>query len=74
MDQWIERAQSAEAKVQTLEGLFKPALDRVKKFKANFGIRERESGEIDIDFVKFVENLGKENSLELKKIIEETYE
>lgn len=71
---WIERAQSAEAKVATLEQAYRPALDRVKEFKASFGVKEKSTGEIEIDFVKLVQNIGYEASLELKQIIDEEYE
>jgi len=70
---WIERAQSAEAKIATLESAFKPALERIKQFKTNFGIKERDNGEISIDFDKFVENIGEESALELQSIITEKY-
>ena len=70
---WIDRAQSAEAKLKTLEEAYKPALERVKDFKVNFGIRERDSGEIIIDFEKFVERLGAGSALELRKVIDEIY-
>lgn len=70
---WIEKAQSAEARIKTLEDAYRPALERVKEFKTNFGIRERSNGEIEIDFVKFVERLGVTSALELRKVIDETY-
>ena len=70
---WIDRAQSAEAKLKTLEEAVKPALERVKDFKVNFGIRERDNGEIIIDFEKFVERLGAGSALELRKVIDEIY-
>ena len=70
---WLERAQSAEAKLATLKQALDPALERIKNFKANFGVKERDNGELDIDFEKFVKNLGQENALELKKVIDETY-
>ena len=70
---WIDRAQSAEAKLKTLEEAYKPALERVKDFKTNFGIRERDNGEIVIDFKKFAERLGAGPALELRKVIDETY-
>ena len=72
-DMWIERAQSAEAKLNTLRQAQGAAIDRVKDFKANFGIRECDNGEIVIDFSKFVERLGAESSAELRKIIDEKY-
>ena len=70
---WMERAQEAEAKLCTQKEAFEQAIGRVKEFKTNFGIREKNNGEIDIDFDSFVENLGIENSLELRKIIDEKY-
>ena len=70
---WIERAQSAEAKLATLKENYQPALERVKQFKANFGVREHSNGTIDIDFDKMVTRLGIEACLELRKIIDEKY-
>jgi hypothetical protein len=70
---WIERAQSAEAKLKTLQQAYEPALDRIKAFKANFGVRERTNGEIEIDFDKFAKNLGRDGALELRKVIDEQY-
>ena len=68
-DFWIERAQTAEAQLKTLREAQGAAIERIKAFKTNFGIKERGNGEIAIDFVKFVERLGKENVQELKKVI-----
>lgn len=70
---WINKAQTAEAKLATLKENFEPVLERVKKFKANFGIREKSDGSIDIDFEKMVERLGPEASLELKSVIDDKY-
>ena len=70
---WIERAQSAESKLVTMKESLVAAVERVQVFKTNFGIREKDTGEIEIDFDKFVENLGKENCMELRKIIDEFY-
>ncbi len=70
---WIERAQTAEAKLITLKENYAPAIERVKEFKANFGVRERGNGEIVIDYEKFVERLGLEGALELRKVIDELY-
>lgn len=72
-DMWMERAQSAEAKLSTMQQTHGAAIERIKVFKANFGIRERDNGEIVIDYEKFVERLGKENAKELKKVIVEQY-
>lgn len=72
-DIWIERAQSAEVKLATLKQAYEPALQRVRDFKANFGIKERDNGEIDIDFEKLVENLGEEGAFALRDVINEQY-
>ena len=67
---WIERAQNAEARLVTIEQAYRPALEKVKHFKANFGIIEHSSGEIQIDYEKFVTNLGPEACLELRGVID----
>ena len=70
---WVEKANSAEAKLKTLQDQYGPAIDRIKQFKANFGVKERSDGSIDVDFDKFVKALGIESALELRGIIDETY-
>ncbi len=71
---WIARAQTAEAKLNTLEAASKPALEKIKQFKSNFGVKERQDGEIVIDFDKFVKNLGQIAALELRGIIDGQYQ
>jgi len=70
---WIERAQSAESQLVTMKESMGAAVERVKIFKANFGIKERDNGEIVIDYDKFVQALGEENAFELREIITSTY-
>ncbi len=70
---WISKAQSAEAQLATLKEAYQPAIEKIQQFKANFGVRERSNGEIDIDFEKFVKNLGREGAMELKSVIETHY-
>lgn len=70
---WIERAQSAEARLATLEDQYKPMKQRIQEFKNAFGVREDGEGKIHIDFEKFATALGIEQALELRKIIDETY-
>ena len=70
---WIERAQSAEAKIQTLKDAYEPAIERIKEFKANFGIKETSDGSIVIDFEKFAKALGAAQSLELRVVIDEVH-
>ncbi len=72
-DMWMDRAQSAEAQLKTLREAQGAAIERIKDFKANFGIKERGNGEIVIDFPKFVERLGQEDAAELQKVIAEKY-
>ncbi len=70
---WTERAQSAEAKLATLKSTYEPLRERIRTFKSNFGLKERDNGEIEIDFDKFADRLGAENALILKEIIEKKY-
>lgn len=71
---WMERAQSCEARLITVEDQFKPALERVKAFKTNFGVRECDDGTLIINYDKFVERLGLEGALELRSIIDSRYQ
>ena len=70
---WISRAQSAEAKLNTMKESLDRAVERVRSFKANFGVREKDNGEIVIDFKKMVERLGKDGAMDLRSVIEEVY-
>jgi hypothetical protein len=70
---WIDRAQTAEAQLKTLREVQGAAIERIKQFKANFGVREKDNGEIVIDFQKLVERLGPEQAAELKLVIDEQY-
>lgn len=72
-DHWIERAQSAEAQLQTMRQSKDAALNRIRDFKTNFGLRELDTGQIVIEYDKFVASLGKDNALELRVIIDEQY-
>lgn len=71
--EWMERAQTAEARLNTLKESIEPTLDRVREFKTNFGIKERTDGTIVVDFDKFVDRLGAEACLELRAIIDQKY-
>ena len=70
---WVSRAQTAEAKLKTLREAQGAAIDRIRDFKANFGIKERSNGEIVIDFMKFAERLGVDGASELRKILNDKY-
>lgn len=71
--EWMERAQSAEAKLSTQRQAHEAAMERYKTFKANFGVKERGDGTIVIDFEKLVEKLGVESCLELRRVIDEKW-
>lgn len=71
---WMERAQSAEAKLTTMKESHEKAVEKVREFKTNFGVKERSDGSIDIDFDKFTQALGIEPAFELRAIIDETYQ
>ncbi len=71
--EWRERAETAEAKLSTQEQAFHMSIDRVKQFKGNLGVRERDNGEIIIDFQKFVKGLGVGGCLELRREIDLQY-
>ena len=70
---WMERAQAAEAQLTTMREAKDAAINRVKEFKTNFGIREKQGGVIEIDYDKFAQALGVEGCLELRKVIDETH-
>ncbi len=70
---WMERAQTAEAQLATMRQGHEAAVNRVREFKTNFGVREDSNGAIHIDFDKLVGALGVESALELRGIIDETY-
>jgi len=69
----LNRAQTAEAQLATLKEAYQPALERVKAFKANFGVKERSNGNLDIDYDKFLNALGVAGFLELRKLGDEKF-
>ncbi len=69
----LGRAQSAEAKYNTLKENVEPLKIRVQQFKENFGVREKADGAIDIDFEKMVDRLGPVACLELRAVIDEKH-
>ena len=73
-DQLRERAENAEAQLATAKEAYIPVIEKIKNFKTNFGVREKSNGEIDIDFDKFVDNLGLKAACELRAIIDEHYQ
>ena len=73
-DFWRNRAESAEAKLNTLKEQIDPALERIRNFKRNYGFTESMAdGTIKIKYDKFVLAIGIDGALELRAIIDETY-
>lgn len=70
---WVERAQSAETRLETLKHAYEPAIARIQAFKTNFGVREDSDGTLHINFDKFVVGIGIDGALELRGIIDEIY-
>ena len=71
--QLLERAQSAEARFNSLHDEMENMKLRIQDFKRNFGVKEKQGGLIQIDYKKFAENLGMEQALELRAVIDEVY-
>jgi hypothetical protein len=70
---WIERAQSAEAKLKTLQDSMEPLKAKVRGIKDALCARERTDGSFDIDFDRLAERLGVAACLELRGIIDARY-
>ncbi len=73
MDEWIERAQNAEASLTT----FRDNQDRVKQklrdMMETLGAKERSDGSVDIDFAALADRLPLEQALELRAAIDERH-
>jgi len=72
-DFWIERAQSAEAKLKTLQD----QQDRIKEdaqyILTVFGARKKSDGSFDIDYEKFVKMLGEDQAFVVRGMIDTEY-
>lgn len=71
---WVERAQSAEARLETLKQAYEPAISRIQAFKSTFGVREDSDGTLHINFDTFAAGIGIGGALELRRIIDEIYD
>lgn len=72
-DMWIERAQSAEARLGTMRDTHEAAMQRFKEFKKTFGLKQKADESIHIDFDKFTDALGQEGCMQLKAIIDKKW-
>lgn len=70
---WVDRAQSAEAINATLQESVAKIKEDSKSILETFSARKKSDGSFDIDFAKFIENIGEDSAMELKQIIDEMY-
>ncbi len=70
---WIERAQSCEAKLGTIQKGNDRLKEKIRYIMDTFGAREKTDGSFEIDYQKFVDMLKMERALEVRSIIDETY-
>lgn len=70
---WVERAQSAETKLATLQANVDRVKDDAKQILDLFGARKAPDGTFSINFDKLAKNLGLEQAMELRGIIDTTY-
>ena len=71
--EWIHRAQSAEASLNTL----RDQMDRIREESRGvlelFCARKKGDGSYDIDFAGFVERIGLEQAIELRRVIDDAH-
>jgi len=72
-DQWIERAQNAEAIIGTLRAGNDRLKQKNQELMKTFGARAKTDGSFEINYQVFVDMLGMESALEVRSIIDETY-
>jgi RNA binding exosome subunit len=70
---WITRAQDAESKLNTLQQQVERIKEDARSILETFSARKKGNGSFDINFEKFVSNIGQESAMEIRKIIDETY-
>ena len=67
---WIEKAQSAEAQNATLRDNMDRIKEDARRILDTFGARKNSDGSFSIDFDKLVANLGMEQCMELRHVID----
>lgn len=70
---WIERAQSAEARLKTCQDNMDRVKEDARTVLDTLGAKKRSDGTFVIDYDKLVNNLGIEGALEIRSIIDATY-
>ena len=70
---YLDRMNSAEAKLHTAQAGNDRLKEKIRHIKEVFGAREKSDGSFEIDYQKFVDQLGRESALEVRQIIDQTY-
>ena len=70
---WRDQAQTWKMKFETLQEQQDRVRDDAKLILETFGARKRGDGKFDIDFELLAKNIGVEKALELRKVIDETW-
>jgi len=68
---WMERAQSAEAKLTTCQQNQDRIKEKHRGLMETLGAKERSDGSIDIDFDALAQRLSIEHALELRAAIDQ---
>lgn len=67
-DYWIEKAQTAEAQVATLQQNNDSLKEEIRVMRDTFGIKGNSSG-YSIDYAKLAAGLGADQCAELRKVL-----
>lgn len=70
---WRGLAESSELRYETLYQQVSRLKDEVRDVRELFAARKKRDGSYDIDFDKFVRQLGAEGALDLRRVIDEVY-
>jgi hypothetical protein len=70
---WIDRAQSAEARLSTAQEQIDRLKETTRTVCETLGAKIKGDGSAVIDFDAFVQRLGPESALEVRRIIDEHY-
>lgn len=70
---WIDRAQTAEASLQTCRDNQDRVKEKLRSMMESLGVRERSDGTIDIDFEALADKLSLEHALVLREEIDKRH-
>lgn len=70
---WVDRAQSAEAKLATCQGNQERIKEKLRNMMDTLGAKEKSDGSVEIDFVKLAAKLPLDQALDLRAAIDEAH-